>query len=75
LAHDPFRQTARRLAHHPLRSRSIAFLHIGYCIWQAFCLAKPALIGYTAYEVGSRKLCHSFGYPDSAGIGASGGAE
>jgi hypothetical protein len=30
-------------------------------------LAKQALIGYTACEVGCRKLRHGFGDPDSAG--------
>jgi hypothetical protein len=31
-------------------------------------LAKQASIGYTACEVGCRKLRHGFGDPDSAGI-------
>jgi hypothetical protein len=31
-------------------------------------LAKQASIGYTACEVGCRKLHHGFGDPDSAGI-------
>jgi hypothetical protein len=43
--------------------------------WQAFCLAKQASIRYTARRVGSRKLCHSLRYPDSAGIRACGSAE
>jgi hypothetical protein len=44
-------------------------------ISQAFCLAKQGSIRYTAFWVGCRKLCHSFGYPDSADIQACGGAE
>jgi hypothetical protein len=38
-------------------------------------LAKRALIGYTACEVGRRKLCHSFAIPIRPGSGACGGAE
>jgi len=49
--------------------------HRRYCFWQAFCLAKRALIGYTACEVGRRKLCHSFAIPIRPGSGACGGAE
>jgi len=46
-----------------------------YWLWQAFCLAKQASIGYTACKVGCGKLCHSFGAPDSAGIRPLGRAE
>ncbi|MCC8941270.1 hypothetical protein [Bradyrhizobium ivorense] len=38
-------------------------------------MAKQASIGYTASQVGCRKLCHSFGDPDSAGTGVRGDAE